>query len=110
MDIDTMKKCLVCGLIITAIVEPTAICFAYHKPQDSSIMLAAAPAFHPYKSEPAYEYELHPHNHSEDQSPSAVKQTIDIASGSARKITKTLTYMVNVPHKITKALTYKVAA
>jgi hypothetical protein len=91
-----MKKCLICGLLLVTVIEPTAICFAYHKQPDSFHISAAPPAFLPYKPAPEMDIELHPHTHPEDKSPFGVNQNVVVAIGTAPgTITKTLSYTVD---------------
>ena len=91
-----MKKCFICGLLLVTVIEPTAICFAYHKQLDSFHISAATPAFLPYKHDPEMGIEFHPHNHPEDRSPFGVNENVVVASGTAPgTITKTLSYTVD---------------
>jgi hypothetical protein len=96
MDTEAIKKCLVCGLLLATVIEPTAICFADHKKPDSLYISTATPAFLPNKPYPEMEIELHPHNHPEDKSPFGVNESVVVASGTAPgTITKPLSYTVD---------------
>jgi hypothetical protein len=106
-----MKKCLICGLLLVTVIEPTAICFAYHKQPEAFHISVSTHAVLPFKPDPEIEIELHPHNHPEDRSPFGVNETVVVASGTVPgTITKPLVYKVNMPRKITKTLTYTVVA
>jgi hypothetical protein len=91
-----MKKCLICGLLLVTVIEPTAICFAYHKQPESFHISSSTQALHPYNLDPEIGIELHPHNHPEDRSPFGVNETVVVASGTIPgSITKTLSYTVD---------------